>query len=446
MWSWCRATDSGRRPMRSSRGHGGRRGGAPARFEDHPGPLDNLLQNLLVIVLLGVLLVVPGWLAARWFGIALDGRPDRAHPGHVGRARAAVGDRGAGGVARLAHRREGLGRGRGRDRRRRCAPCGRRLAAQAARRVRRLLRPALRAVLERRLRGPHGDAVPGADGPRRRARRDRHVDRFRRTGGVRRPEPAVGHVPARGRPRALRSVHACCRRSSASSSTGSSAGAWSGGGTSIAAAVATFVAIFVLLPLHGETTEGEPVYVFWGLVLGLLAVQAATRVTLAVKSAALPDVLSAGRTCSRATVCRRPVAGLFQIVGIVIGGLAAGLAPPFIAVLARCRRCSWSRRWSRSASATPRCMRISRGSVRRSRGSSRTSRRACGRSSPVRPRRSGCPPSRCSATSSGGSVCSRSVSTRRTSSRAATPSRSRWCSRVSEGCSVARSASWWHSG
>jgi hypothetical protein len=39
------------------------------KFDDHPGPLDNLPQNLLVVVLLAVLLIVPGWLASSWFEI-----------------------------------------------------------------------------------------------------------------------------------------------------------------------------------------------------------------------------------------------------------------------------------------------------------------------------------------------------------------------------------------
>jgi hypothetical protein len=48
---------------------------ADARFSDHPGPLDNMPQNLLVIAILGVLLILPGWLASSWFGIRST--PDR---------------------------------------------------------------------------------------------------------------------------------------------------------------------------------------------------------------------------------------------------------------------------------------------------------------------------------------------------------------------------------
>jgi MFS family permease len=103
-------------------------------------------------------------------------------------------------------------------------------------------------------------------------------------------------------------------------------------GTLVSAVVATLVAVTVLLPLHGETTEGEPVYVFWGLVLGLLAVQGATRLTLAVKSAALPDVLS-GKDLLQGNGLSQAGGGFFQIVGIVVGGVAAGVAPPFLAVV-----------------------------------------------------------------------------------------------------------------
>ena len=45
------------------------------KFESHPGPLDNLPQNLLVVLLLALLLIVPGWLASNWLGIRST--PDR---------------------------------------------------------------------------------------------------------------------------------------------------------------------------------------------------------------------------------------------------------------------------------------------------------------------------------------------------------------------------------
>ncbi|MGZ5289090.1 MAG: MFS transporter [Actinomycetota bacterium] len=48
---------------------------AQQRFESHPGPLDNLPQNLLVIAILAGLLIVPGWLASNWLGLTTT--PDR---------------------------------------------------------------------------------------------------------------------------------------------------------------------------------------------------------------------------------------------------------------------------------------------------------------------------------------------------------------------------------
>ncbi|MGZ5343609.1 MAG: MFS transporter [Actinomycetota bacterium] len=48
---------------------------AQQRFESHPGPLDNLPQNLLVIAILAGLLIVPGWLASNWLGLKTT--PDR---------------------------------------------------------------------------------------------------------------------------------------------------------------------------------------------------------------------------------------------------------------------------------------------------------------------------------------------------------------------------------
>jgi MFS family permease len=97
-------------------------------------------------------------------------------------------------------------------------------------------------------------------------------------------------------------------------------------------ATAAIVAVAVLYPLQGDTTEGKPWYVFFGLVLGLLAVQAATRVVLAVKSAALPDVLS-GKDLLQANGLSQAGGGLFQIGGIVVGTVAAGFAPPALGVL-----------------------------------------------------------------------------------------------------------------
>ena len=56
------------------------------------------------------------------------------------------------------------------------------------------------------------------------------------------------------------------------------------------------------------------------------------RVVLAVKSAAIPDVLS-GRDLLQGNSLSQAGGGFFQLVGIAVGGIAAAIVPPFIAVL-----------------------------------------------------------------------------------------------------------------
>ena len=80
------------------------------------------------------------------------------------------------------------------------------------------------------------------------------------------------------------------------------------------AVIVSVVAVGALLPLVAScegraescTSEGR-VGITIGLILGMLVMQACVRIVLAVKSAAMPDVLS-GRTCSRATDSRRRAA------------------------------------------------------------------------------------------------------------------------------------------
>ena len=57
------------------------------------------------------------------------------------------------------------------------------------------------------------------------------------------------------------------------------------------AAIVAAVALIAMLPLGKATTEGDVVATV-ALVIGLLAAQGCVRVALAVKSAAMPDVLS----------------------------------------------------------------------------------------------------------------------------------------------------------
>ncbi|HEX6844335.1 MAG TPA: MFS transporter [Actinomycetota bacterium] len=100
--------------------------------------------------------------------------------------------------------------------------------------------------------------------------------------------------------------------------------------TLITAGLAVLVALFVLRPLGSETTEGDA-FATGGLILGLLAVQACVRVVLAVKSAALPDVLS-GKDLLQGNGLSQAGGALFQVVGIAIGTVAAGILSPMVPV------------------------------------------------------------------------------------------------------------------
>jgi MFS family permease len=87
----------------------------------------------------------------------------------------------------------------------------------------------------------------------------------------------------------------------------------------------------VLLPLGDQTTEGK-VGATAALVVALLAAQAVVRVVLAVKSAAIPDVLS-GRDLLQGNGLSQAGGGLFQIIGIAFGTVVAGLLGAWIAVV-----------------------------------------------------------------------------------------------------------------
>jgi len=100
---------------------------------------------------------------------------------------------------------------------------------------------------------------------------------------------------------------------------------------SIAAALVVLVAFVVLLPLGSGTSEGR-IAATAGLVVGLLVVQSVARVVLALKSAAIPDVL-AGKDLLQGNGLSQAGGGLLQIVGIAFGGVAAGIAPPWIVVM-----------------------------------------------------------------------------------------------------------------
>ena len=97
------------------------------------------------------------------------------------------------------------------------------------------------------------------------------------------------------------------------------------------AAVVAAVALAFLLPLGEGTTEGNAGATA-GLVLGLLAAQAVIRVTLAVKSAAIPDVLS-GRDLLQGNALSQAGGALFQIVGIAFALAAGGFLPAWLVVV-----------------------------------------------------------------------------------------------------------------
>ncbi len=100
---------------------------------------------------------------------------------------------------------------------------------------------------------------------------------------------------------------------------------------SIAAVLVAVVAVVVVLPLGSGTSEGR-FGATAGLIVGLLVVQSVARIVLAIKSAAIPDVL-AGRDLMQGNGLSQAGGGLLQIVGIAFGGVAAGILPPWIVVV-----------------------------------------------------------------------------------------------------------------
>ena len=99
----------------------------------------------------------------------------------------------------------------------------------------------------------------------------------------------------------------------------------------VTAVVVVAVAVAVLVPLGSDTTEGKT-FATGALIFGLLAVQACVRVALAVKSAAMPDVLS-GKDLLQGNGLSQAGGALAQIAGIVFGGGLAGFVPPVVPVV-----------------------------------------------------------------------------------------------------------------
>lgn len=100
----------------------------------------------------------------------------------------------------------------------------------------------------------------------------------------------------------------------------------------ITAAIVGVVAVAVILPLGKATSEGN-VTATVALIVALLAAQACVRVALAVKSAAIPDVLS-GRDLMQGNALSQAGGALFQVVGIAFALGASKALPAWLIVMA----------------------------------------------------------------------------------------------------------------
>ena len=85
----------------------------------------------------------------------------------------------------------------------------------------------------------------------------------------------------------------------------------------IVAAIVAVIAVVVLIPLGSHSSEGKT-FATLGLILALIAAQSVTRIALAVKSAALPDV-SSGKDLLQGNGLSQAGGALAQIGGIVFG-------------------------------------------------------------------------------------------------------------------------------
>jgi hypothetical protein len=99
----------------------------------------------------------------------------------------------------------------------------------------------------------------------------------------------------------------------------------------ITAGIVGVVAMGVILPLGKETSEGN-VSATVALIVALLAAQACVRVALAVKSAAIPDVLS-GKDLMQGNALSQAGGALFQVVGIAFALGASKALPAWLIVL-----------------------------------------------------------------------------------------------------------------
>jgi MFS family permease len=89
----------------------------------------------------------------------------------------------------------------------------------------------------------------------------------------------------------------------------------------------TAIAVAFVLPLGAGSPEGR----FWptaGLIVGLLVAQSVARIALAIKAAAIPDVLT-GKDLLQGNGLSQAGGGLAQVVGIGFGTVLAGLIAPW---------------------------------------------------------------------------------------------------------------------
>ncbi len=99
----------------------------------------------------------------------------------------------------------------------------------------------------------------------------------------------------------------------------------------ITAVVVSIVAVAVMLPLGKDTSEGN-VGATIALIVGLLFIQGCVRVALAVKSAAIPDVLS-GVDLLQGNGISQAGGALFQVLGIGFAFGGAAVLPSWMVVI-----------------------------------------------------------------------------------------------------------------
>jgi MFS family permease len=99
----------------------------------------------------------------------------------------------------------------------------------------------------------------------------------------------------------------------------------------ITSAVVVVVAVLFMLPLGKDTSAGNTAATI-ALIVGLLAAQACVRVALAVKSAAIPDVLS-GKDLLQGNGLSQAGGALFQVVGIAFALGFAAVLPAWVVVV-----------------------------------------------------------------------------------------------------------------